>query len=129
MSDKTTRCTECRHEFSEVELVDAISCPHCGSQGVPMSISEDITLKINWHELRILCIWASNFASTFTGESARSQKALASIIAAIRAQHPEMGPLTMTEEIQELADHFNSKVTESKGGIETEFKPKRGLPQ
>lgn len=127
MSDKTIRCTECRGEFSDDEVYDA--CPNCGTCGVPMSITEDVTIKINWHELRILCMWASNFASSFSGEAQRSQKALATIIRMIRAQHPEMGPLTMTEEIQEVADHFDTNVTEHKGEQTIEFKPKRGKPQ
>lgn len=127
---KTTRCTECRNEYSDAELANAMICPGCGTAGIPMAINQDVTININWHELRILCMWASNHAATFTGESARSQKALASIIRSIRTQFPEMPGLTMAEEIQDLADAFNTTVTKTGGHEPAEiFKPKRGLSQ
>lgn len=125
---KTIRCTECRHEFADEEATGA-SCPNCGTEGVPMAIADDVTIRINWHELRILCMWASNFASTFTGPAARAQKALASIIRCIKSQHPEMPGLTLADDLQEVADHFNSTVEKHERGVVESFTPKRGPGQ
>jgi len=101
---KTIRCTTCRAEFSDEETVGVGSCPSCGSHGIPMLIAQDIEIRINWHELRILGMWASNYAIEHLGtkEYQDSRRALASILHSIAMQHPELAasaPLTLAGEI------------------------------
>lgn len=62
-----------------------------------MAIADDVTLKINIHEIRCLTIWASNFAEKFDPDTKR---ALEGILARIRAQLPRPVPLTMREEFE-----------------------------
>jgi len=102
---KTIRCTTCRAEFTDEETEGVTCCPNCGSEGLPMAIADDVTITINWHELRILGMWASNYANEHCEESGR--KALAMILHQIACQHPERAadsPLTLAGEIALLAD-------------------------
>lgn len=66
-----------------------------------MEIAQDTTIKINWHELRILTIWASNWAAQACGKM--EQKAVASVIKRLQVQRKKGWPaLTLLEEIKEL---------------------------
>lgn len=103
-AEKTTRCTDCASEFTDAELMAASACPVCGCAGVPCSISEDVTIKINWHELRILGIWASNWAAEKCDKS--GQRTAKLILARLEAQktRPDMAPLTLMGELQQIAE-------------------------
>lgn len=99
---KTTRCTDCASEFTDAELVGARGCPVCKTESLPCDIKDDVTIKLNWHELRILTIWASNWA----GEKCppHSQRTLKHVLARIQAQHPGKTPLTLFGEVQEIVE-------------------------
>lgn len=101
---KTTRCVICRTEFTDEEIANASSCPFCKSEGIPMLISEDTQIRINWHELRILTIWASNYASNCNKPNMNS--ALASILKHLELQRPDgtFAPLTLLGELKELVN-------------------------
>ncbi len=108
---KTIRCTDCRAEFTSEEIKFVSCCPACQSQATPMSISDDVSIKINLHELRILGIWAYNYATRCDDEqqdnpSRKSARAtLQSILAPIHEQLKALGkdaPLTLEEELSEL---------------------------
>jgi len=105
MSEKTTRCSDCAGEFSDEEIDKVSRCPTCGTTSVPCAIAEDVTLKINWHELRILTIWASNYADQQMKDQP-GQRTLKSIIKRLHAQYPEKAPLTLADEFQQLANRF-----------------------
>lgn len=98
---KTTRCSVCREEFGDDETAGATACPACGTESVPMSIADDVTIAINWHELRCLTMWASNWAVAHF-PATDSAKALAQTLHLLALQHPELAqrsPLTMAGEI------------------------------
>lgn len=98
--DKTTRCTDCAAEFTEAELAGVAGCPGCGTKSVPCAIDEDVSLRINWHELRILTIWASNYAEKLT---AQSRSTLTSILRRLNQQRPpKAAALTLMGEVREL---------------------------
>src|SRR5689334_22184758 len=86
--EKTTRCTLCAAEFTEQELENVKACPSCGTEGIPCDIADDVTIKINWHELRILGIWASFWAGT-PDFKASSRAALKAILKRVEAQYPD----------------------------------------
>jgi hypothetical protein len=111
--NETTRCTDCRSEFTESQITGVNACPVCGTDSVPMNIADDVTIAINWHELRILGIWASNWAEKFC--EAKSRRTLGNILRSITAQHPGRGALTMAGELQEVADHFGTDITVTGG--------------
>ena len=129
MSDqKTIRCVRCNAEFSDAETVGACACPKCGSKGVPMRISHDVTIKVNVHELRILGIWAENHAADMDNRnldnpSYESMKETVNLICdRIQAQLKEQGkemPLTLTRELQEIKKAYpKSDVQFHRGGHE-----------
>lgn len=102
---KTIRCVTCASEFADEEVVGHDRCPSCKSKGVPMAIKEDVTVKINWHELRILTIWASNYASQAKLEK-DSFNALTAIISRLENQYPDKSPLTLMGEIKQLETYL-----------------------
>lgn len=102
--EKTTRCTMCAAEFSDEELKGAEACPRCGSTSIPCDVNEDVTIKVNWHELRILGIWASNWALEKCSES--STVVLSAILDRLEKQFPDKTPLSLAREIKKLQEEF-----------------------
>jgi len=103
--EKTIRCTKCYREFSEDETKNVSCCPKCGSKGLPMSISQDVEIKINWHELRILCIWAENWAEEKCDQDSRSM--LEAMMNRLDKYRPEGGAaLTLTREVKDLQEVY-----------------------
>ncbi len=88
-----------------VEESDSLTCcPNCGSQSVP-ALAEFLDIKITWQELRIICMWASNWAMEKCPEE--SQSTVKSIVERIAVQHAEQAqksPLTMLGELGQLRD-------------------------
>lgn len=105
---KTTRCTQCRTEFTKEEMEGANCCPACKTTSVPMSIDEDVTIKINIHELRILGIWAENHAVAVDNKNLdnpahKSLKETVNLIAElIERQLTGSHPLTLSRELKSI---------------------------
>jgi hypothetical protein len=78
-----------------------------------------VTLKINWHELRILTIWADNWAREKCPP--HSQRTLASILKNLESQRPTEGrfaPLTVLGEIREIQDMgYDAEAVASDGTV------------
>lgn len=104
------RCVDCRGEFTEAQILNSMACPSCGSQGIPMSPSKDVTIKINWHELRILCIWAEQWAGAHTKDSPGMAQTIESIAKPLQAQYPSYDPLLLSWELGDLAKHYEIEV-------------------
>lgn len=108
--EKTTRCTVCGKEFSDDEIPDGTkNCPNCGTIVTPCLISEDVNIKINWHELRILMIWAENWARQIDKDEPANEKHLLTIMTIaerLQRQYPDKTPLTLFGEIKGLRKHF-----------------------
>ena len=105
----TIRCTICRSEFTDEQIEGANSCPTCQRQSVPERISEDVTVTINWHELRILGMWAENWA--IKNDDASMVHTVRVITSLLQQQHPEKSSLTMSGELRDLRH-----AVEDKGG-------------
>lgn len=129
MTDRA-RCVVCDSEFTLEEL-DALppekhgACPACGHDGVPCDPAQDVTVKINWHEIRILTIWADNWARDRC--TPQSRKALAAILQRLEAQRPDgFSRLTLTGIVRELQDSgFNAQLVDSAGNV---IVPPKGDP-
>ena len=119
------RCTDCGSEFADSQCEGATACPACGASSVPCNTAKDLSLKINWHELRILTIWSDNWARAKC--DAGSQRTLASILRRLDAQRPEgWPPLTLSGEIRELqAEGYNAELRDGQGNVIVPS-PKRG---
>ena len=111
---KIIRCVQCRVEFSRKELEKStnrgdMGCPSCKTVGIPMEISEDAAININWHELRILSIWAERWAShceAKEGNTASMLKVVYCIIKELQEQHNDKAPLSMSGEIKQLKEEY-----------------------
>lgn len=100
MSDATVRCTVCRSEFTDAEVAGARSCPTCNRASVPMAISDDVEIKVNWHELRILGMWAENWA--IHNDDAIMVQTVRVITSLIHQQFPGRLSLTLSGELRDL---------------------------
>ena len=124
------RCVQCDTSFTE-EALDAQpvkaqgSCPSCGTHAVPISSDDDVTVKINWHEIRVLGIWAENYIGQVQGEAgAQGQATIRAIARRIRAQFPERSPVTLSGEVAALqAAGYDAQLVRAG---ETPVPPKRG---
>ena len=109
------RCTRCALELTEAEAENLNCCPRCHTKGVPMLVADDVTISVNWHELRILGIWAENWAASHSGkDDGDAQRTVNIICGRIHAQFPDKTPLTMTGELGELKRWAD----ENAGGLE-----------
>lgn len=79
------------------------SCPNCGSRSVPMDPHFDVTLTLNWYELRCLVQWAQNYIESIE-EDRDLEAGFERLLNKIRAVKPHgyaMG-LTLLDEIQDI---------------------------
>lgn len=53
-------CTRCNFQ---IKSFDGLSkCPNCDTEQFPCSYANQVKVSVNTHELRILCMWAENWA-------------------------------------------------------------------
>ena len=116
MTDAYLRCTHCALELTKAESEGLNRCPRCKTEGLPMLVADDVTINVNWHELRILGIWAENYAACDRREDGHEsmQRTVNIICGRIHAQFPDKSPLTMTGELGELKRWAD----ENAGGME-----------
>lgn len=98
---KTTRCTQCREEFTDEEVTSSV-CPSCGTSSVPMAIADDVQVQINWHELRILGMWAENWAVSH--DNAQMVKTVRTIARLVEQQFPGKPSITLSGEFRDLRE-------------------------
>lgn len=101
-------CTDCGFRIESFEGLSA--CPSCGTTGMPSPDEWQVTVTINWHELRILAIWAENWQR----EHVSNAKVVYAITDRLQAQQPELPPLTLVGEIGEIAKAFKVEVSDQR---------------
>lgn len=128
-SDERIRCVQCDSVFTNAQVDEAFAagkrgCPACGTDALPVKVSNDVQVKINTHELRVLTIWASNYADAVNlGPSSR--KTLECILQRLREQLPNVA-LTMTEEVRDLQNlGHNAELVKEDGTV---IVPRKGPP-
>lgn len=110
MPEYVTWCTLCGARFTQAEIEGATGCPKCGDKGVPCDPQEDVVAQVNWHELRILGIWAENWAQHCNTKSPNdpggpSLRTVHAITRRLERQFPGKTPLTLSGEIMQVRDH------------------------
>lgn len=88
-------CTTCGYQITSFDGLTC--CPNCGSTGVPCAAEDQVTVSVNVHELRLLCIWAENW-----GQKIETPDVVYGIAARLRKQIPDGTPLTMADEFLKL---------------------------
>ncbi len=105
------RCVRCNESFTAEQIQGVSACPGCGSKGVPMNPANDVIVRINVHELRILGIWAENHAVTCDNLQLDNayhesmKETVAAITGRLRTQLSNMGcdmPLTLSAEFKQV---------------------------
>ena len=96
-------CMDCGVHVASFEGLTC--CPNCGSESTPCSMAGQVDISINWQELRVLCIWAENWGH----ERAGGAGTIYSIAQRILAQHPDMPPITLAGEVQDLKDEMEGE--------------------
>ena len=97
-------CTDCGHR---IESFDGLNgCPACGTQSLPCGDEDQVTISVNWHEMRILSIWAENYQ-----RAQQLGRTVYSIAKRIEAQHPGRTPLTLAGELGEIAKEHDISVS------------------
>ena len=128
MNKKIARCITCSKEFTKEELKGASACPFCGDEGIPCNPKDDVNIKINWHELRILTIWAENWEGKFCRKEKKRSITIACIARRLQHQFPDKTPLTLAGEIGELKDSglmsdIETNIDLNKNKLAGEFNP------
>jgi DNA-directed RNA polymerase subunit RPC12/RpoP len=109
------RCIKCSDEFTDIQLEGVHACPSCGTKSIPMHPQEDVTLKINWHELRILIIWAENWARECDKNAENDPDhenmllTIMTIAQRLQQQYPDKTKLTLFSEIRELRNSMDKR--------------------
>lgn len=101
------RCVIC--DFVVEDTTGLKACPRCGTTGLPCDTADDVTVKINWHELRILGIWAEHYANQIEPQSTptnSSRQCIYSITRRLEVQFPDKSPLTLSGELRQLKKEF-----------------------
>jgi len=122
-------CTDCGKRFSPYELKGATACPDCGFTGVPCAVEQDCQVDVNWHELRILTIWAENYARQIDAATGDSNLTLTvtAIAGRLQRQQREFPVLTLSAEIAELPRRLEENGI-SVGGVKTNVERPKPVP-
>lgn len=100
-------CTHCGHEVESFEGLTG--CPTCGTTGVPCAYENQVDININWHELRILVIWAENYQRSLKDAGDRVVYAIAR---RLQAQHPDKPALSLAGELGEISKRYETSVSD-----------------
>jgi hypothetical protein len=110
-------CLTCGNTTSTDEAPNA--CPACGDgEHPPADLADSVTVTLTTHELRILTIWAENWARQCGGDA---MKAMGTILLRLGTQTD--AALTLSQEIADVRAAFpDSEVTVHQAdGTETDL--------
>lgn len=103
-------CILCGQRFEvgePVEVTDA--CPGCGTTSLPCSPDQDFILQVNWHELRVLTMWAERWAQRYSSEDLNMPQVVAAIARRLQNQvGNNVLPLTFAQEAFELTTKYEN---------------------
>ena len=108
-------CIRCRSKFAIKELKTAKCCPSCGCSVMALRSSQDVNIKINWYELKLICSYAEGFV--LQSEDIESLKTLHSIIHELKRQFPKYPEISLFE-YSNLNDEITNIVDEEIETIE-----------
>lgn len=96
------RCPSCSAELTAYEARASHTCPRCGFAGVPHFLDNDVIVRVNWDELRLLCDLANNWM-TETKVLPEFQKQMAVTFGKIRLSRPAYGFALLGWEVEQEA--------------------------
>lgn len=96
-------CMDCGSEI-DPEGRKLICCPECGSQSIPADLDDSVTITITNHELRILTMWASNWARARSTAELDLTKPISVILGRLGTQ--TTAALSLSQEIADVRAAF-----------------------
>jgi hypothetical protein len=93
-------CTLCGCQIESFDNLEC--CPNCKTQSLPCSWDNQVNISINWHELRLIFMWAEKWGMKHCDGAG----VVYSIADRIRNQYPNKSSLTFADEIEELKKMF-----------------------
>ena len=108
-------CPTCGFRLEKSDVA-GWGCPKCGCKSTPCDPKLDVTVDINWHELRILGVFAENWATSITAESGTEpSRIVTAITSRLHRQYPEYTQLTLRGEIAALPETLADMGTDAIG--------------
>ena len=90
-----------------IESFDGLaSCPTCKTTSIPCSYDEQVTINLNLHELRILCMWSERWVNVMRDEQIQAESAvvLRAIVSRLKTQIPEDANLLLCDDAKAVKD-------------------------
>lgn len=126
---KAQTCLTCRSTFTDAEISGKSACPKCGNKGVPGDLNRSASVTLTHQEWRILFMWSTNYAESIKATDQpglNSPGVVAAIAGEAKRQAPDLPPLSLREEIQQVANAFpDSKLELHQSGEVEVIKPER----
>lgn len=98
----TVQCPKCLKISQDYEIAKLKVCSNCHSKRDPHYLSQNVTVTLNWEEVRLLTMMASNAAMEYLEDDDVLQEELVGILAKLTAVKPEgAAPLTIEELTEE----------------------------
>ncbi len=81
-------------------------CPECGETGIPADLDDSVNIKITWHELRVIVMWAERWASANVDkpENKSMLETVYGIADRVQFQHIDKPGLTFRSELTALSE-------------------------
>lgn len=115
------RCALCEKEYysNDPLLKNIETCPNCNTKWPPCRIDEDVNLKINWFDLRLLANFAVRWSDSLTEDEGNARAVLQAVLKRISQHRPKDAPaLTIYQEVKELQQIMpNSMLVDDSGEI------------
>lgn len=112
-------CLCCGAEVDQVP--DMKGCPACGcARHVPAALGDSVTVSITTHELRILTMWASNWARSISRDDPHIGSVVGTILERLGQQ--TSAALTLSQELADVREAFpDARVVVVEDGRETDL--------
>jgi hypothetical protein len=98
-------CTLCNIDVPSFEGLS--QCPNCRTRNRPCAHEDDLTVKLNRHELHILCVWAERWGMKIVDEEEDGGPGVIyAIVHRLKQRNAELADasLTLADEMDALRD-------------------------
>jgi hypothetical protein len=103
--DRVVRCPACMEQFAESYILDLDACPFCASKAMIQYPENDVTLNINWDDLRLLANCAQSYCDDQISDEPEIHEEIELILSKLRSLQPPGGdPLTLKDMLAQLRE-------------------------
>lgn len=97
-------CTICNIEIASFEGLT--ECPNCGTDGRPCAFADDMDVRINRHELHVLCVWAERWGMEMATRDEGGPAVVYGAVRRLKERNPALAEasLTLADEVEAIRD-------------------------